>query len=83
MTPNVESRTEPTVDGPVALSAFIGNSKKGNMCFVKQLTKFVSGQPLDPAETAQLQGLADGMMRPEGSIRDVLVGVVTLQATKP
>jgi hypothetical protein len=78
---NVENRSEPAVDGPVALSELIGKSKKANLCFVKQVSKFVSGAVGD-AELPPLQDLAEEMMRPSGSIHDVLAGVAKLKLTK-
>ena len=82
VTPFLDSRTEPAIDGPVALSAAIGSSRKANACFVKQLNTFVSRRAPDAADAAALQVLTDEMMRPGGSIKDVLLGLVKLHATK-
>lgn len=80
--PFIESRTESVIDGPVALSAFLGDSKKANLCFVKQLTKFVSGHPVDGTDLTPLQGLADAMRQPGGSIQDVLAEIVKLHTLR-
>ena len=74
--PNVDRMTEPIVADPVALSAFIGRSTKGNRCFVRQMTKFVSGHPISSGDNDTLNSLADTMMAPGGSIHDVIVGIV-------
>lgn len=76
VTPFIESRTESVVDGPVALSALLGDSKKANLCFVKQLTKFVSGHAVDGTDLTPLLSLADAMRQPGGSVQDVLAGIV-------
>ena len=80
--PFIEGRSETLLDGPVALSAFIGNSKKANACFVKQLNTFVSGRAVDASDQAVLQGLTDQLMGDGGSIKGVLSGFVKLHAAK-
>jgi hypothetical protein len=76
VSPNVQGAADPPVDGPVALSAFIGQSVKGNSCFVKQLTKFVSRRPLTDDDLGDIRSLTESLMRPGGSIQGVLAGVV-------
>jgi hypothetical protein len=80
--PFVDSRNDPVVDGAVALSAMFGRSKKANTCFVRQLTKFVGGRAVDAADQSAIQGLADTMMRPGGSIQGVLVGIARRHTTR-
>lgn len=80
--PFAESRSEPEIDGPAALSALLGTSRKANTCFVKQLTTFVSGRPLGADDLAALPVLAGDLMGPGGSVRSVLKGVVRRHATK-
>jgi hypothetical protein len=80
--PFIEGRSEAAIDGPVALSEFIGNSRKANACFVKQLNTFVSGRVADATDAAALEGLTDELMRPGGSIKDVLLGVVKRHVQK-
>jgi len=82
ISPFIESRSDPQLDGPVALSEFIGNSKKANACFVKQLNTFVSGRATDAADKDALQSLTDDLMGSGGSIRGVLLGLVKLHAAK-
>ena len=82
VTPFIEGRSDPLLDGPVALSEFIGNSRKANACFVKQLNTFVSGQAADAADKDALQGLTDELMGAGGSIKGVLLGLVKLHASK-
>ena len=74
--PNVDNTSEPAAADPVALSEFIGKSTKGNRCFVRQMTKFVSGHPISSDDNDTLNSLADNMMAPGGSIHDVIVGIV-------
>lgn len=81
--PNIAARMEPVVDGPAALSAFIGQSPKATTCFVNQLTKYVTGRPVDESDLAPMRALSAALMRPGGSIRETLAGVVQLHATKP
>lgn len=80
--PFIEGRSEPPLDGPVALSAFIGNSRKANACFVKQLNTFVSGRAVDASDQGALQSLTDQLMGDGGSIKGVLFGLVKLHAAK-
>jgi hypothetical protein len=60
----------------VALSEFIGRSRKANVCFVRQMTKFVSGRPISDDDLDTLNSLAGAMMAPGGSIHGIVVGIV-------
>ena len=80
--PFIEGRSDPLLDGPVELSAFIGNSRKANACFVKQLNTFVSGRAADASDKDALQSLTDELMGAHGSIKGVLFGLVKLHAAK-
>lgn len=82
VTPFIEGRSDPLLDGPVALSAFIGNSRKANACFVKQLNTFVSGRTADASDQDALKSLTDELMGAHGSIKSVLYGLVKLHAAK-
>ena len=82
VTPFIEGRSDPLLDGPVALSEFIGNSRKANACFVKQLNTFVSGRAAEASDKDALQRLTDDLMGAHGSIKGVLSGLVKLHAAK-
>ena len=80
--PALDTRSDPEVEGPAALSAAIGASMKANACFAKQFDTFVSGRTPEAEELAELRSLAEAMMQPGGSMHDVMLAIVARHTTQ-
>lgn len=80
--PNLDSRTEPEIEGPAELSAALGASMKANACFARQFDTFVSGRTPEAADLPGLRSLAEAMMQPGGSMHDVMLAIIARHTTQ-